>query len=142
VLDLGSGPEAVHSVYLNQTGLVTSYAIDGFPNANLVSQGMIYEVDIADTNNMQKLLHDMPKLDWVWIVNVLESVIESNVARIVRNIVSVAQPSKGVIVTYFNNSAPLDFVPYVLNQSATEAVNAACNVTEGFYIFNSIDRHM
>lgn len=76
------------------------------------------------------------KIDWVWLVHDPKSVIESNVSRIVRNIVSVSIPSKGVIVTYLSDSGPLDFVPFVMVQSPTEAVNAAFNVTEGFNIFN------
>ena len=136
ILDLGSGPEAVHSVWLNKTGLVTSYAVDGFPNAHLLTQGLIHEADIANYENILQLLKDVPQTDWVWIVNVLETVIESNSAKILRNIVSVIKPSKGVIITFFNHSLPVGFDPYVLNASATTAVNTACNVTEGFYILN------
>ena len=69
VLDIGSGPGAADSIWLNKTGIVRSYAIDSFPETSFVTDGQVSEVDITDTTALSEFISSTNReIDWVWFV--------------------------------------------------------------------------
>ena len=100
ILDIGSGPSAAHSEWLNKTGLVTSIAIDGSPSVGFVSGGIVNEVDARNSSWISHFMNGtIPSgVDWAWCINVVNSVTEEAASNILENIVNTVNPRKGIVL--------------------------------------------
>ena len=116
VLELGSGPGAVHSVWLNQTGLVKSVAVDNFPETSFVTNNNVLEVDFKNKSELENLrfLH----ADWILGLGLdiePEMVIDS------------LRPNKGLIFSSITASVTL------ADTRVSFELNAACNSSSHHY---------
>ena len=98
VLDIGSGPLADHSVWFNRTGLVTSVAVDGSPSIGFVSEGLVNEIDARNGSALAGIVPN--GVDWIWCIDVLDSVIPEAARQIVQSIAGHVRVRKGIVVTW------------------------------------------
>lgn len=99
VLDIGSGPSGVHSEWFNKTGLVTAFAIDGSPSVGSVSGGIVSEIDARNRAMMSAYLNAIQtSIDWVWCINVLNSVTQEAASSIIETMFTAVKPKKGIVL--------------------------------------------
>lgn len=121
VLELGSGPGAVHSVWLNQTGLVKSVAVDNFPETSFVTNNTVLEVDFRNKSELGNLRF----LHADWILGLGLDIEPEMVFDAVR-------PKKGLIFSSMNASVTL------ADTRESSALNAACNSSsQHFFVIPS-----
>jgi hypothetical protein len=119
VLEIRSGPDAVHSTWLNKTGLVESFAVDDFPNTEFVSQGSVAYVNLTDP------VVGITGIDWIWSTH--KDVDLSLLADYVR-------PRRGIISENPNFSSR----DYHLNPGLSDQASRACNFTSVIRIYTSL----
>ena len=119
VIEVRSGPEAVHYTWLNKTGLVESFAVDDFPNTEFVSQGNVRYV------NFTAPVVGIDRIDWIWSTH--KDVNLNLFAHHVR-------PKRGIISEDGSFSSP----DYSRNEALSDGANGACNVTSVIHIYTSL----
>eukprot|EP00397_Hematodinium_sp_SG-2012_P056736 GEMP01070308.1.p1 GENE.GEMP01070308.1~~GEMP01070308.1.p1 ORF type:complete len:287 (+),score=43.10 GEMP01070308.1:198-1058(+) len=91
VADFGSG-SGQYSTWLNNTGLVTSYAYDGARDVANITDGRVLEVNVAEPMNITR------RFDYVLLLDVGQYIPESLLPGVFQNINKYAQ--KGVILSW------------------------------------------
>ena len=114
VLDIGAGPSAADSVWFNKTGIVTSYAMDRFPDASFVTDGQVVEVDYFNETALWEYMSNLTEtVDWLWLHN-------STQRTGAWPWLSVVKPRRGII-------APLGVNVPEPNQPLTTSARNVCN---------------
>jgi hypothetical protein len=124
VVEVGAGPEAVHSEWLNKTGLVKSVAVDNFPETAFVTNGQVIEIDFRNEITLRESgLH----ADWVLALdaNVDPSVLMKGLS-----------PRKGLIVASEIGKTLSNSTMY--DEPLSAKLDTVCNSTEHhYYVFIS-----
>eukprot|EP00747_Dinoflagellata_sp_TGD_P062101 gnl/TRDRNA2_/TRDRNA2_152824_c1_seq1.p1 gnl/TRDRNA2_/TRDRNA2_152824_c1~~gnl/TRDRNA2_/TRDRNA2_152824_c1_seq1.p1 ORF type:complete len:478 (+),score=90.82 gnl/TRDRNA2_/TRDRNA2_152824_c1_seq1:30-1436(+) len=140
--DFGAGG-GQYSTWLNETGLVQSFAFDGTAQASEISGGAVQEVNLIEE------LHLWRKFDWVLCLEVGEHIPSQFTRGLLQNLNNHAV--KGLVMSWSNDWEGIghvnclskeEFVSLVQNETgfvidheATEKVSAGCEID---YIARSI----
>lgn len=126
IADWGSGPTGQQAAWFNATGLVTARAFDGAPGVGQISNGKVTEVN---------LISDPPEesVDWIWLVNVLDTVPPDSADELLKSLKFGAQ---GVVLTGPAEVVEkLSKIDFQLDEAKTAALRTRCDTQSDIYVF-------
>ena len=114
------------AAWFNATGLVTARAFDGAPGVGQISNGKVTEVN---------LISDPPEesVDWIWLVNVLDTVPPDSADELLKSLKFGAQ---GVVLTGPAEVVEkLSKIDFQLDEAKTAALRTRCDTQSDIYVF-------